>query len=274
MEGLPGVNSWHQVDMKDSRYLGKYMAETLEWVLEGIKASALNSEVEQILVCDSHSIGENLSYDFTEKDDRLYLIRGGLRDYYMMTGIDPTFSTVFFVGYHAGVGAIHATMDHTYSLAVHDIKINGVHMSESTINGALAGDYGVPVSLVVGDHALVEELHPLMPDTVMVETKTGLSRYAAIMKPKNVVKREVIESTKLALVKTAANQVKPYKLGAPYTLEMVFKSTDMVDESLLVPGTERIDGHTLRFRSDSYKVIMQTMLALLETAYVGTKFGK
>ncbi len=275
MEGLPGVNCWHQVTVTDKRYLGRYMQETMEWVLEGIKESPQNSKIDQILVCDSHSLGENLPYDFTELDDRLYLVRGGLRDYYMMAGLDDSFSTVFFVGYHAGVGAFHGTMDHTYSnAAVHELKINGVRMSESTINAAFAADFAVPVSLVVGDHALVEELKPAMPKTVLVETKVGLSRFAAIMRPKNVVKREVIEATKLALERTEKGEVEPYKINPPYTLEITFRSTEMADEASLTPGVERIDGYRVKYVSNSYKDIMQLLLAVIYASRIATEMGR
>ncbi len=275
MEGLPGINAWHHVNIKDQRYLGKHLTETMQWVLEGIKSSPQNSKIDQILVCDSHSLGENIPYDFTELDDRLYLVRGGLRDYYMMAGIDSTFTTVFFIGYHAGVGALHAIMDHTYSnSAVHELRINGIRMNESTINAAFAADYDVPVSLVVGDHALVEELKPIMPDTVLVETKKGLSRFAAIMRPKNVVKRDVIEATKEALDKTEKGNVNPYKLNAPYTLEITFRSTEMADEAALTPGVERMDGYRIKYTSNSYKDILQLLLAVIYASRIATEIGR
>ncbi len=274
MEGLPGVNSWHQVEEKDPRYLGKYMAETVGWVIDGIKSSELNSKVDEILICDSHSKGENLSYDFTERDDRIYLVSGGLRDYYMMAGFDSSFSTVFFIGYHAGVGSIHGTMDHTYSTDVYDLKINGKHMSETIINAAFAGNHDVPVSLVVGDHALVEELKSEMLDTVLVETKKGLSRFAAVMKPKNVLKKEVIDGTKIALSKTFKSAVRPYKIEAPYEVEINFKSTEMADESMLIPGLKRLDGHRIIFKTNYYDELLQTMLAVIYAAGIGEDLGK
>lgn len=274
MEGLPGVNSWHQVEGKDPRYLGKYMAETVGWVIDGIKSSELNSKVDEILVCDSHANGENLSYDFTERDDRIYLVSGGLRDYYMMAGLDPSFSTVFFVGYHSGVGAIHGTMDHTYSTAVYDLKINGKHMSETIINAAFAGNHDVPVSLVIGDHALVEELRDEMKDVVLIETKRGLSRFSAIMKPKNLLKREVIDGTKAALVKTSKSAVKPYKIESPYVVDINFKSTEMADESMLIPGVKRSDGHTVTFKTSYYDELLQTILAVVYSGEMGEELGK
>jgi D-amino peptidase len=273
MEGLPGINSWHQVNDKDPRFLNEYLVETLKWVVDGIKASGHNSEVDQILICDSHSLGENIPYDFTEYDNRLYLIRGGLRDYYMMAGLDSSFSTVFFVGYHAGVGTIHGIMDHTYSSAsVHEMRINGIRMNETLVNAAFAGEFGIPVSLVIGDRALVEELKSTLKETTLIETKIGLSRFSAIMKPKNVVKQEIIEGVKSALQKN--KMIMPYRIQAPYKLEIEFNSTEMADESMLIPGVERIDGRTVLYGSTSYASIMKTMLAIVYTARVGTEMGK
>ncbi len=274
MEGLPGVNSWHQVEDKDPRYLGKYMAETVGWIIDGIKSSDLDSKVEEILICDSHSKGENLSYDFTERDDRIYLVSGGLRDYYMMAGLDSSFSTVFFVGYHSSVGTIGGTMDHTYSTDVYDLRINGKHMSESTINAAFAGNHGVPVSLIIGDHSLVEELKSEMPQTLLIETKKGLSRFAAIMKPKNLLKREVIDATKDALSKTVRKEVKPYKMQSPYVVEISFKSTEMADESMLIPNIKRVDGHTVKFATEDYDELLQTLLGVVYSAGIGTDLGR
>ncbi|MGC8704173.1 MAG: M55 family metallopeptidase [Athalassotoga sp.] len=274
MEGLPGINSWHHVEEKDPRYLGRYMAETLTWILDGIKSSDLNSKIEQILICDSHSKGENLSYDFTENDDRIYLISGGLRDYYMMTGLDASFSTVFFVGYHASIGSMKGTMDHTYSTDVYEIKINGKHMSESTINAAFAGNYDVPVSMVIGDHALIEELKGEMPQSVLIETKRGLSKFAAIMKPKNLLKKEIIEGTKEALLRTSKMLIKPYKIISPYDVEISFKSTAMADEATLIPGVKRRDGMTVTFKTNFYDELMQTLLAVVYAGEIGESMGR
>ncbi len=275
MEGLPGINSWHQVSDKDPRYLNRYLEETLRWVIDGIRASKQNSDVDQILICDSHALGENISYDFTEYDDRIYLVRGGLRDYYMMAGLDNSFSTVFFVGYHAGVGAIHGTMDHTYSSAsVHTMKINGMTMNETLINAAFAGEMGIPVSLVIGDHALVEELKDVLKGTVLIETKKGLSRFAAIMKPKDLLRKEILEGVKIALDRTFDNSIKIYKFTPPYELDIEFNSTEMTDQSMLMPGLKRIDGRRIKYTCESYEILLQTMLAVVYTAKIGTEMGK
>jgi len=145
-------------------------------------------------------------------------------------------------------------------------------MNETLVNAAFAGEFGIPVSLVIGDRALVEELKSTLKETTLIETKIGLSRFSAIMKPKNVVKQEIIEGVKSALQKN--KMIMPYRIQAPYKLEIEFNSTEMADESMLIPGVERIDGRTVLYGSTSYASIMKTMLAIVYTARVGTEMGK
>ncbi len=275
MEGLQGINAWHHVNTQDKRYKGKYLVETLQWVIQGIKDSEYDEKIEQILICDSHALGENIPYDFTEIDDRVYLLSGGLRDYYMMAGFDESFDGVFFVGYHGGVGSKGANMDHTYSSsAVHKITINGMKMNETTINAGFAGWFGVPVALVVGDQALFDETKSILPTTEFVVTKQGLSRFAAIMKPKNLLKNEVIKATTKALKNLVKGSIKPYKIDPPYITEITFKSTEMADQVSMIPKVERIDGFRVKYIQKSYLELMQTLLATVYSAGIGTKLGE
>jgi D-amino peptidase len=274
MEGLQGINAWHHVNPQDKRFKGKYLTETLEWVLEGIKKSDYNKDIEEILICDSHSLGENIPYDFTENDDRLYLVSGGLRDYYMMAGLDKSFDCVFFVGYHGGVGSKFANMDHTYSTDVHELKINGMRMNETIINAAFAGDLNIPVALVIGDDVLKNETQSVLPKTEFVVTKNDLSRFSAIMRPKNVLRREVIKSTMEALRKVREKDIPFYKMEKPYLVEITFKSTEMADQSVLIPGVKRTGGFSVEYTTDSYPELMQTLLATVYSAGLATKFGK
>ncbi len=275
MEGLQGINAWHHVNTQDKRYKGKYLVETLQWVINAIKDSSHNESVEEILICDSHALGENVPYDFTEIDDRVYLLSGGLRDYYMMAGLDGSFDVVFFIGYHGGVGSIHANMDHTYSSsAVHEIRINGMRMSETTINAAFAGSFNIPVGLIVGDQALYDETMSVLPNTEFAITKRGLSRFSAIMKPKNLLKREVMDLTIKALDNLKKGVLTPYKIDSPYLMEIIFKSTEMADQVSNIPGIKRIDGFKVDYTTQSYPELMQTLLAVVYSAGIGTKLGE
>ena len=120
--------------------------------------------IEEILIADSHASGENIPYDITQMDDRIYLISGFPRAFYMMPAMDPGYDRVLFIGYHAGSGAVHGVMDHTYSGSViMSLKINGVAMSECTLNLGYAWNvHGVPMAFVLGDEALKQQLEKFL----------------------------------------------------------------------------------------------------------------
>lgn len=59
MEGIAGVVSWNEMKSNNKIYTTMQNTE-LNWVIELIKESKLNEQVEEIVICDSHSRGENL----------------------------------------------------------------------------------------------------------------------------------------------------------------------------------------------------------------------
>lgn len=139
MEGLAGITNWKQETEEQERFR-QSMHMQIRWIIDGIHNSTLQNKIEEILIADSHGSGTNLSYaQLSEFDDRISLISGSPRPYYMMSGLDATCSMVFFVGYHAGVGETEANMDHSFSSRlIHNLTINGKRMNESTTNAAYA----------------------------------------------------------------------------------------------------------------------------------------
>ena len=159
MKGLAGITNWKDETEERERFR-KAMNQQVEWVLEGIAASRRNSEITKILIADSHGGGQNLSYDLSERDPRVWLVSGSPRPQYMMPAMDESYDLAFFVGYHGGAGEQASSMDHTYSGAsVQNVFINGKLMNESTINAAYAGIVNkTPVGLVIGDSGLEKQL--------------------------------------------------------------------------------------------------------------------
>ena len=83
---------------------------------------------------------------------RAQLITGSPKPLSMMEGIDDgAYCCAMFVGYHARMGQ-PGVLSHTYHGAVvREVRLNGRAMGETGINAALAGYFGVPVTLVTGD---------------------------------------------------------------------------------------------------------------------------
>jgi len=111
MEGVTPVVFYDEVGGKEEAY-----KRACEWMTEEVNAAvsgAFDAGAETVRVCDAHASGRNI---IPEKlDERAELVRGNLRPKGMMEGLDESFDSVLFVGYHAKAGATPAILPHSYS---------------------------------------------------------------------------------------------------------------------------------------------------------------
>lgn len=264
MEGMAGITAPYQ-ETGEKESFRRALHNQVRWIIDGIHQSCKDGEIEEITISDSHGGGTNLSYDeLSQMDDRISLVSGSPRRQYMMACLDETYDVVFLAGYHAGPGERFATMDHAFSgKTVASLKINGVYMNESTANAALAGEYGVPVGLVVGDSGLKKQLidDRMMPWVSFVVTKESLSRYAAKYRPQSRLSRETAEAVKQVLA-SDLTQIPRYRLEAPYTLSIEFKSTAMADMAAQAPGITRVSGTEIQAVCPTLEELETAILAL------------
>ncbi len=264
MEGLAGIATWGEVDTS-KREASEVLYEHLTALLQGLFSAKVH--VEHVLISDAHGSGTAIPYRICEDFDRVSLVHGPIRKDYMMSGLDSSYDRVIFLGYHAGIGTKHGIMDHTYSSSlIHNIWINNKRMNEALINAAFAAHHGVPVCLVVGDEALGEELkNEFNGRWLFVSTKTGLGRYAAIMKPKKQLFEEIKSAAAQAL-EIPRNELPLFKFERPVELKIELKDTVYADLAELIPGVERIDGRTVRFVHDDYSVVFNAIMAIVYVA--------
>src|SRR2546429_8035757 len=108
------------------------------------------------------------------------LITGKHKLIYMMEGLDSSFDGICFVGYHGSIGAEYSLLSHTYNpAAIWELRINGDVVGESAINALVAPHYNVPIILISGDEATVQEAQNLAPNAEKVIVKQSLGRFAA-----------------------------------------------------------------------------------------------
>jgi D-amino peptidase len=266
MEGIAGTFSWTQED-KNHPEVRKCITQQVEWVIEGIKSSRVNKSIEEIVIADSHEEGDNLLYEITALDDRLHLISGTPRSKYMMPAFDKSYSVVFFIGYHGGIGTIHASMDHSYSPRFHRIWIQDKPMNESLMNAAYAGYFNVPVGLVIGDDALINQLKTddAMPWIKHVITKYSLNRFAVKNKPLNVVRKETHEAVK-SVLSSNVSKIPVYKFEPPIKLKIELQTTSMADVLEMLPDVKRTDGVTIEFTHNDYAKMFDAIDAMATLA--------
>jgi D-amino peptidase len=250
MEGISGVINWEDVnrDGKDYNLFRKLMTEEANAAIEG----ALEAGATDILVRDSHGSARNILPDLLHPDAIL------LRDWSggplsMMEGIDKTYDAVIFIGYHAREGTPDAVLKHTMTGTI-DVFINGTNMPEAGINGAIAGYYGVPVVLVVGDTAIVQQCRDIFGEVEGVAVKEGIGRAAKMLHP-NKTRQLIKQKTREAL--SNLDKFKPLKLQTPVTMEIQFKDEVDAHRASWFPSAKMTGERTVSYTHEDFMEVLK-----------------
>lgn len=168
-------------------------------------------------------------------DQEAILIRGYPRPMVMSTGIDSSFATMMMLAMHPS-SARRGVMAHNYAFA--EFTVNGKALNETGINALVAGEVGVPVSLVSGDDELEQEVREILGEgVVFVRVKTALGGAAAMTWSPTVVQRMLREGAEEAVRRTRAGEVRPFTLPKPYRVEFTLRRS-YADS--LVTGIDRV----------------------------------
>lgn len=262
MEGVAGVVQWDQVDPGKPDY--DWARRLMLGEVNAAVAGAFEGGAAEVVVNDSHYTMRNLFPHGLDR--RARLISGSLKALSMVEGLqDGGFAAAFFVGYH-GAAAGPGVLGHTYSSAtVHELKLNGRPAGEVTVNAAAAGALGVPVALVSGDAAAVDEARDVLgPAVETVAVKAARSRYSALSLHPEAA-REAVRAAAARAVRRAP-ALRPWLPDPPYVFEVCFLDAAMAEAALLLPGAERADPTTVRFAHADYLVAFKAMRALLTLA--------
>jgi D-amino peptidase len=246
MEGIGGVVSSEQLGPTGFEYakLREYMtAEALAAI-----AGAREAGATEFVVADAHGNMQNLLIDRFPAG--VTIIRGSPRPLMMMEGIDSTFSAAMFIGYHSATTNTQGVRAHTISSATFAaVRLNGQPMAESGINATIAGYFGVPVVLVSGDEQAVGEVQKMIANVEGAVVKRSISfQAAAVMTPEA---SQALIRTKAKAAMLRLKEFKPMPARGPFQLELTYKSYTPAEMMSYLPGTERLDAHTIRFRAAS-----------------------
>ncbi|MEE8520431.1 MAG: M55 family metallopeptidase [Gemmatimonadota bacterium] len=242
MEGVVGVVTDQQLGPSGFEYtrFREFMTQEVIAAIEG----ARDAGATEILVSDSHGNGQNLLIEKLPQD--ITLVRAWPRPLMMMQGIDETFDAAIFIGYHASTDNSDGIRAHTMSSArLASVKLNGTPMPEAGINAAIAGHFGVPVVMISGDDAIVDEARRLLGDIegAVVKWSIGFHSGRTIM-PQAAY--ELIRA-KAAAALRRLDDFSPYRLQTPITADVRFKNYRPSEVLAYLPIVERTDSHSIRF---------------------------
>ena len=262
MEGTAAVASWTQVDPANTTeypYYRRLMSREVRAAIDGARAAG----AVDVLVNDSHSSMRNVLWDELPADVRM--IYGNRKPFSMSEGVNATFDAAFFTGYHAGVGEQNGVLDHTYtSETLYNTHVNGVRCNEAMLNAAVVGTHGVPVVLISGDRAAVEQTQAVLPWITGVVVKESIGRFATNSVSPERACELIHAGARTALAGIA--RAKPFVFEPPIVLELDFVQTHNADFAELIPGFERTGGRSVRFVHDDFRTLFKAYHAAFRLA--------
>jgi D-amino peptidase len=245
MEGVVGVVTGEQLGPDGFEY-----QQAREWMTAELLAAieaARGAGVTEFVIADSHGNGQNLLID--RLPDDVLVVRSWPRPLGMMQGIDATFDAAVFLGYHSGTTNPDGVRAHTFSSArLADVRLNGQSTPEGGVNAAIAGHFGVPVIMVSGDDAAVQQVRSIVGDVEGAVVKWQCSFHSAKTMTPAASYELIAETMKKALGRL--EDFEPFVLTPPITLDVRFKSYRPSQILAYLPIVERTDSHAIRYVGD------------------------
>ena len=251
MEGIAGLVHWDNSERERERQL---MTEEVNAAARGAFAAGAS----EVFAGESHGGMRNLVPGLL--DARVSHLAGQPKPMNHMCGVDRSFDLALFVGYHSKAGTLHGVMAHTYAGHIFSLSFNGIEVGEIGTDAALCGFHGVPVGLVSGDRAACEEARSLLGSIQTVAVKEGVSRSAARCMPVQQA-RERIEAAAAEAVRQSARW-KPFTLGGPVAVEVVFTDPSYADGLEPLDFVTRVDGRTIRLEAGDFRKAFERFNAL------------
>ena len=255
MEGVVGAVTAEQLrpgGFEYERFRGFMTAE----VNAAIEA-AREAGATEIVVADSHGNGQNLLIERLPED--VTVVRSWPREFRMMGGIDDSFDGVIFLGYHAGTANMDGVRAHTFSSAnITSLKLNGIEMSEGSMNAAIAGHFDVPVIMVSGDDVAVAEVEAVIGDVEGAVVKRALGFHSAETLTPEAAYEVIRTSTASAI--NRIDDFEPYVLDTPIVMELSLKHYQPVELLGYLSNVERIDSHTIRYTGEDIRDVSNFLL--------------
>lgn len=242
MEGVVGAVTGEQLSPGGFEYekFREYMTAEVNAAIDAARAAGAT----EFLISDSHGNGQNLLIE--RLPDDVMVIRSWPRDLSMMAGIDESFDGVIFLGYHASTGNTRGVRAHTNSSAsITGLRLNGIEMTEGSLNAAIAGHFGVPVIMVSGDDVAVAENQVLIGDIEGAVVKWAKGFHSAQTLTPEAGYEEIRTRTMSAI--NRIEDFEPYVLATPIELELSLKNYRPVELLDYLPNVEKVNSHTIRY---------------------------
>src|SRR5271170_6536356 len=209
MEGVSGVVSMAQVTPHSPEY-----AQARAWFMEELLAlidGLTKGGATNVSVYAEHWFGRNVDLARIPRCVRVLCGKPPYRAEWA-GGLDSSHAGLILHGLHSMEGTGHV-LCHTYEPDFRSISIDGISVGEIGVEAAVAGDWGVPLALVIADSAGAAEAQALVPGVATVVTKISRSLTGAECYPL----ADVVTAIRDAGARLAEGPIaaKPFRPGSP-----------------------------------------------------------
>lgn len=232
LEGVTGVTSYDEVipERRDYAYGREMFMSDLLACIEGLNAGG----ADEIVIYDEHYTGRNIHLGMLP--DNVSVICG--KPPYLKNwagGLDESFTGLILLGLHSKFGTPNGLLAHSYESDIKNMILNGVSIGEIGLETAIAGDYHVPLLMITGDSAGVNEAKELIPGVAGVPVKKSICEWGAECLPPSLTSL-MIRVCSEGIVKQQPD-VLPYHVGS-VTLTIEFNEGPFVKMFRTLYGIE------------------------------------
>lgn len=240
MEGVTGVVVYPHGEYYDR------MRRIMTAEVNGAVQGAVDAGADTVVVADSHG-GTFKTLRIEDLHERAELITGGPRPLDQVHGLDASYAAVFLLGYHT-MGGRAGVLAHTMrGVIVSALRVNDILVGEIGLNAMVAGDLGVPVTLVTGDDLVAREARELMPWVRTAVVKQAVGRYAARSLPPARSAGLIREAASSSL--QALPEMRPLAVKRPVHFQIAFRDSGMAQWAECIPTVRRDDDVTVSFEA-------------------------
>jgi D-amino peptidase len=125
------------------------------------------------------------------------------------------------------------------------VRLNGQSVPEGGVNAAIAGYFGVPVIMVSGGDAAIEQIRSVIGDVEGAVVKWHYSFHSAKTMTPAASYKLIGETIKKALQRL--DDFEPLVVSVPVTLDVRFKNYRPSQILAYLPIVERTDSHSIRY---------------------------
>lgn len=245
MEGISGLVRWKDVGPAGIDFDRNRSLMTAD--ANAAVAGAIAGGATEVVVEENHGVEDLCVLIMDEVDPRCRVIRGaGRPGATTMAGLDESTDVVLLIGHHARAGSWPGIMAHTTSSGMFKlVRLHGHPIGEPDFFAIRAGELGVPVGMVSGDHVVAEQVEAICPWAETVIVKHAFTHQAADCIPPARARDMIRDGAERAVKRAAAGELTPYvDVPAPYLFEVALRNpvSDAMRENLAsLPEFEIID---------------------------------